>query len=330
MDKSLGEILLYQTAQGPELEIQFQEETLWLTQAQIAVLFGILRPAITKHLNNIFKSGELSQESVSSILEHTARDGKLYKTQFYNLDAVISVGYRVNSKDATQFRIWATHILKTHLTQGYTLNEKRLREAHHKLFSLQDAIILFQKKSSSLLISDQSHEILNLLANYAKTLTLLERYDGKTLSLPKGGKSEFLLEYKRCLSIVSEVKNALVAKQEAGPLFGQERDSTFEAIISTLYQTFDQQELYPSTASKAAHLLYFVIKDHPFSDGNKRMGSFLFVYFLDQSHSLYKESGERKINDNALTALALFIAESDPKEKETMIALILNLISDSI
>src|SRR3990167_9297721 len=324
-----GEIIIYKTSKNEvSLDVRLEEETVWLTQNQIALLFGTQRPAITKHLNNIFKTGELNKNSVSSILEHTASDGKIYKTQFYNLDAILSIGYRVNSKQATQFRIWATKTLKDHLLKGYTINEKRLLEAREKFQELQTAISFLQEKYKEELLSGQAGEILNLLSDYSKTLTLLEQYDKGQLKESKGEKTKFILEYGNCLKIIAELKKELIVKKEASDLFGNERDGSFEGIIKGLYQSFGGKELYPSIEDKASHLLYFIIKDHPFSDGNKRSAAFLFVYFLDKTDFLFKKTGERKINDNALVALALLVAESDPKEKDVMVKIIKNLISE--
>jgi hypothetical protein len=194
-----GEIVIYKPKRGEiELRVKLEKETVWLMQSQIALLFGTKRPAITKHLNNILKSGELDENSVSSILEHTAADGKTYKTQFYNLDVIISVGYRVNSKRATQFRIWATKVLKQHILQGYTINEKRLLETREKFKQLQTAITFLQEKSKKELLSGQAGEILNLLSSYAKTLTLLEEYDKGKLKTGKGRKAKFVLKYEEC------------------------------------------------------------------------------------------------------------------------------------
>lgn len=295
-----GGIVIYQASKDEvKIEVKLEKETIWLTQTQISTLFGTQRPAITKHLNNIFKSGELDKNSVCSILELTASDGKTYQTQFYNLDVIISVGYRVNSKRATQFRIWATRILKEHLVKGYTINEKRLLEAKEKFDELQNTITFLQEKSKKELLSGQAQEILSLLSIYAKTLTLLEEYDKGKLGEPKGKKAKFILKYEDCQKIVKSLKKELVAKKEAGNLFGIERQNAFEGVVKNLYQTFDRQELYPTIEDKASHLLYLTIKDHPFSDGNKRTASFLFVYFLDKCNYLYKRSGEKKINDNA-------------------------------
>ncbi|MEK7627048.1 MAG: virulence protein RhuM/Fic/DOC family protein [Patescibacteria group bacterium] len=328
-DFKRGEIVIYKTPQNEvKLKVRLEKETIWLTQNKMAVLFGTQRPTITKHLNNIFKAGELKKNSVSSILEHTAEDGKTYKTQFYNLDAIISIGYRVNSRRATQFRIWASKILKQYLAKGYAINEKRILEARNKFYELQEAVLFLQKQSKKELLSGQEAEILNLLADYSKTLSLLAQYDKGQLTDKKGQKTEFSLDYNTCINIITELKKELIAKKEAGDLFGQERDGSFEGIIKGLYQTFAKKELYPTIEDKASHILYLIIKDHPFSDGNKRSGAFLFVYFLDKSNYLFKKSGERKINDNALVALALLIAESDPKDKEVMIKIIKNLISE--
>ena len=319
-------VILYKEGGNIRLDVRLEKETVWLTQAQIAMLFGTERPAITKHLNNIFKSAELAQDSVRSILEHTARDGKVYKTAFYNLDAIISVGYRVNSKRATQFRIWATRTLKEYLIKGYAINEKRLLETKEKFAQLQNTIAFLQRKSKKELLAGQEQEILDLLDTYARTLTILDEYDKGSLHEAKGAKGKFILNYEECIKVIAEIKRELVTKKEASELFGMERGGAFEGIIKGLYQAFGGQELYKTLESKAAHLLYLIIKDHPFSDGNKRTGSFLFVYFLDKNKALYRESGEKKINDNALAALALLVAESEPSEKDQMIALITQLL----
>ena len=323
-----GEIVIYQTPDKKvKIDVSLENETIWLTQAQIALLFGVNRPAITKHLSNILKEKELDEKSVCSILEHTAKDGKKYKTQFYNLDAVISVGYRVNSKGATQFRIWATNTLKNYLVKGYAINEKRLLEAQNKFKELQTTIDFLKKKSGNELMVGQEQEILNLLADYSKTLTLLEQYDTEKITLAKQGKGKFILDYSVAEKIIVGVKKELAKKKEASELFGQDNGERLKGIVGNIYQTFDKKELYPSVEEKAAHLLYFIIKDHPFVDGNKRSASFLFVYFLDKNNYLYKESGEKKINDNALVALALLIAVSDMSEKEKLIKIVTNLLT---
>lgn len=323
-----GSIVIYKTRDNQiQLEVKLEKETVWLTQKQIAVLFGTQRPAITKHLNNVFKSKELEENSVCSILEHTAKDGKTYNTQFYNLDAIISIGYRVNSQRATQFRIWATKILKDHIIGGYTLNEKRLLKQSEQLKELQGTIAFLQSKARHKLLESKTQEILNLLSEYAKSISILEQYDTRKLTLIKGKIPVFVLEYENCQNIIFQIKRELIDKKQAGELFGHEVNKKFESIVKNLYQTFGGEELYGSIEEKAAHLLYLTIKDHPFTDGNKRIASFLFVYFLDKNNYLYKNSGEKKINDNALAVLALLIAESNPKVKEVMVKIITNLLS---
>jgi len=321
-----GEIIIYKSKEGPKLNVRLDKDNIWLTQSQIAQLFGTQRPAITKHFNNIFNSGELRKNSVSSILEHTATDGKTYKTQFYNLDAIISIGYRVNSKLATQFRIWATKTLKDHLVKGYTINEKRLSQAQERLNELTETIEFLKEKSSNELLANQQQELLNLLSDYSKTLSLLVQYDKGKLTLVKKAKGKYKINFNDAFAVILKIRDELISKKEASEIFGQERDDNFKAILGNIYQTFGGVDLYPSLEEKAAHLLYFIIKDHPFNDGNKRIAAFLFIYYLDRNNFLYKKSGEKKINDNALATLALLIAISDPKEKDKMVKIITNLL----
>ena len=325
-----GEIVIYKSKDGPKLEVRLEEETVWLTLNQIASLFDVQKAAISKHIKNIFKSGELDPDSTVSKMETVQIEGNRRIRRiltYFNLDMIISVGYRVNSKRATQFRIWATKTLKEHLVKGYTVNERRLLQAQSHLKELQETISFLQDKSKNELLAGQEQEILNLLTNYSKTLSLLEQYDKEKLSLIKKSKDSFVLKYEDAINIISKVKKELIAKREASDLFGQENSNRFKAILGSIYQTFDKKELYPSLEEKAAHLLYFIIKDHPFVDGNKRIASFLFVYFLDKNNFLYRKSGEKKINDNALTTLALLIAISDPKDKDRIIKIITNLIA---
>lgn len=323
-----GEIAIYKSPTGPEIQVKLEKETVWLTQKQMALLFDKGVPTINEHIKNIFKQGELRENSVIRKFRITADDGKTYETQFYNLDVIISVGYRVKSLRGTQFRIWATRILKDHLVKGYTINKQRLLQTQSQLKELQGAISFLQEKAKHELLAGQEQEILNLLANYSKTLTLLEQYDKEKLSLIKRAKGKFILQYEDAKQIIQEIRKELIIKKEAGDLFGQESEGKFKGVLGSIYQTFGKKELYPFLEEKAAHLLYFVIKDHPFIDGNKRIGSFLFVYFLDRNNFLYKKSREKKINDNALTSLALLIAVSDPKDKDILIKIITNLIGD--
>lgn len=322
-----GEIVIYKSPKGPEIQVKLEKDTVWLDAHLIAKLFGVNRPAIVKHINNIYKTAELDKKSTCSILEQVAADGKIRKMNLYNLDMIISVGYRVNSMRATQFRIWATKTLKEHLVKGYTINEKRLLQAQNHLQDLQCTISFLQEKVKRKLLAGQEQEILNLLANYSKSLSLLEQYDKGKLIISRNTDSSYNITYDESRKIIITLKKELISKKEASDLFGLENSEKFNGILGNIYQTFDGKKLYKSLEEKAAHLLYFIIKDHPFTDGNKRIGSFLFIYYLDKNNFLYRPSGEKKINDNALTALALLIAISDPKDKDKMIKIITSLIS---
>lgn len=327
--KQTQDVVIYRPKQGKaDFRVRIEEDTVWLSQKDLADLFETERSVITKHLRNIFFSAELKEDSVCAKIAHTAEDGKRYQVKFYNLDAIISVGYRVNSKQATQFRVWATSVLKKYLIDGYAVNERRLRQSQENFQSLQSTIQFLHSKLSAKTLKGQEKEIFSLLSDYSKTLSVLERYDKNALGEPKGKTARFVLKHTEATNVLTKVRENLVAKKEASELFASERGEVFAGVIGNLYQTFDRKELYRSVEEKAAHLLYFTIKDHPFSDGNKRSAAFLFVYFLDRNRHLYKKSGERKINDNALAALALLVAESDPKEKDIMIRLITNLIAE--
>lgn len=321
-----GEIIIYKSPKGPEIRVKLEKNTIWLDARLIAELFNVNRPAIVKHINNIYKSKELDRKSTCSILEQVAADNRIRKMNFYNLDMIISVGYRVNSKRATQFRVWATKILKDYLVKGYSINRKRLLQAQDQIKEIQNAINFLREKAKRKLLTGQEREILDLLANYSKTLTLLGQYDKKKILLIKKTKGKFILKYNEATEVILQIKKDLVAKKEAGNLFGQESGEKFKAILGNIYQTFKRKELYFSLEEKAAHLLYFIIKDHPFVDGNKRIGSFLFIYFLYKNDCLYRKNGERKINNNTLVSLSLLIAISDPKDKDVLIKIITNFL----
>ncbi|MBU2082007.1 virulence protein RhuM/Fic/DOC family protein [Patescibacteria group bacterium] len=317
-------IVIYKTSKNEvELKVRFEGESVWLNQEEIARLYGKERSVVTKHINNIFKDAEVDKKSNVQKL-HIANSDK--PIVIYGIDVILAVGYRVNSARAIHFRRWATKVLKQHLIKGYTINEKRLLEAREKFQELQEAISFLKEKSGHELLAGQEHEILNLLGNYSKTLTLLEQYDTEKLRLSHTGKGKFVLSYEKAARVIVELRKELFVKKEAGDLFGQEYGEKFKGVLGNIRQSFGGKELYPSLEEKAAHLLYFIIKDHPFADGNKRIGSFLFVYFLDKNKFLYKKTGEKKINDNALTALALLIAISDPKEKDKLVKIITNLL----
>lgn len=322
-----GEISIYKSANGPVIDVRLDKNTVWLTQDQMANLFEKGRTTITEHIQNIFKEGELLEKAVCRDFRRTGSDGKDYNVKNYNLDVIISVGYRVKSLRGTQFRIWATKTLKQHLIQGYTINQKRLLQVKNNLQDLQQTIIFLKEKSCNKLLAGQEKEILNILANYSKTLTFLNKYDKDELKLVGKSKGKFILNYNLARNLIDQVKSELLVKKEASDMFAQENSDKFKAILGNIYQTFDSKELYFSVEEKAAHLLYFVIKDHPFVDGNKRSASLLFVYFLDKNNCLYRNTGEKKISDNALAALALLIAVSDPQEKDKLIKMTTNLLN---
>ncbi|MCG2690329.1 type II toxin-antitoxin system death-on-curing family toxin [Candidatus Parcubacteria bacterium] len=328
-NQNRGEVIIYQTKGGQaRLDVKLDKETIWLDARQMAQIFNVKRPAIVKHILNIYKGKELSKNSTCSILEQVTEDGKIRKINLYNLDMIISVGYRVNSTRATQFRIWATNVLKKHLIKGYTLNQKRLKEQAEKFQELQKAVLLIQEKSQSLLLDGQAQELLNIIADYSNSFNLLEQYDKDKLILQKNKKGKFVLTYKDALSVVEELKKDLLKKKQASDLFGKQNSEQFQSILGALYQTFAKKELYESLEEKAANLFYLTIKDHPFIDGNKRIASILFIYFLDKNNYLKKSNNECKINDNALVALALLIATSQAKEKDVLIKIITNLLKN--
>jgi len=331
MDNKKGEILFYKTEDGKSrLDVRLEDETIWLNQKQIAELFGTQRPGITKHLSNIFKTKELAEKTVSSILEHTAKDGKIYKTKFYNLDAVISIGYKVNSKRATQFRIWATQTLKDHLIKGYTINEKRLQEQQEKWKELQQTVEFLKRTvGKKELNNKETQGLLEIISQYTRSFVLLSKFDNESLEATSSEKKlTYEIKYKEAVTAIEELKKNLLGINEASDLFGRQRDEGFKSLLLSVVQTFGGEYLYPTIEEQAAHLLYFVIKNHPFADGNKRIGAFLFIWFLQRNKHLLRKNNDSKINDNALVALALLVAQSDPSTKDLMVKLIMNLISE--
>lgn len=323
-----GEIIIYRSKGGKaELEVKLQEETVWLSLYQMAKLFGRDKSVISRHLKNIFSEKELENKSVVANFATTAADGKIYQVDYYNLDVIISVGYRVKSLQGTQFRIWANDVIKNHILQGYTLNQKRLQEKG--LNELEETIGLIKQTLQSRVLNDsESKGLLDVITAYASTWLLLQKYDQSAISKPKTKHARKKFDYDFCQQAVNQLKDELMKKKEATDLFGNERSETFRGIIGNIHQTFDKKDLYPSIEEKAAHLLYFIIKDHPFTDGNKRIGSFMFIVYLAKNNYLYRKNGEKKINDNALTALALLIAGSDPKQKSLMTLLVMNFLSE--
>ena len=314
-----GEILLYKD----RLEVRLEKETVWITQKQMAELFDIERSVITKHLQNIFHTKELQRFSVCANFAHTAEDRKVYQTQYYNLDAIISVGYRVNSKRGTDFRVWATQILHKHVIEGYTLNEKRLQKVEAKYRELQKAVSLIGNIASLEGASQEARGIAQVISEYTRALDILDDFDHERLKIPSGSKkAAFKMTYEKARSIIETLKN----KFHDSTLVGQEKDGGFKSSIATIYQTFGKKDLYPSVQKKAAHLLYFVTKNHSFVDGNKRIAAALFVCFLERNKFLLRRDGSKRIDENALVALTLMIAASKPQDKDLMVKVILNLL----
>jgi death-on-curing family protein len=320
----MNEIVIYQTPDNQtQIQVQFEKETVWLTLNQISDLFGRDKSVVSRHLNNIFKEQELDKSSVVAKNATTATDGKTYQVEYYNLDVIISVGYRVNSKQGTRFRIWATQRLKDYLVKGFAINQKRLDELH------QTIQLITQNRESEELQLSEAKGLLNVIENYTKSFVLLNQFDSSDLQLNKLSENiTYEIDYHEALQAIQILKEKLIGKNEATALFGNQKDKTFEGILRSIVQTFDGQYLYPTIEEQAAHLLYFIIKNHPFSDGNKRIGAFMFVWFLEKNKHLIKTSGEIKINDNALTALALLVAQSNPNDKDLMTRLVCNLITD--
>ena len=325
INSDLGKIILYQSEDGhTSIDVHLKDETVWLTLNQMAELLDRDKSVISRHLGNVFQTGELAREAVVAKNATTASDGKTYQVDYYNLDAIISVGYRVNSKRGTQFRIWATTILKDHLVRGYSLNQRRLAEKGVEDVR-QVLSLLAGTLESHNLVSDEGLAVLEVVNRYARTWQLLLQYDENNLpALETKHVAKSGLEFDKASQAIAALKKELMVRKEASEIFGQERGNALAGIIGAVQQTFGGKDLYPGVEEKAAHLLYFVIKDHPFTDGNKRIGSFLFLLFLKKNDLLDQKSFSNK----ALVALALLTAASEPGQKELMIRLIVNLISE--
>jgi prophage maintenance system killer protein len=319
--KQTGEIVIYQSGQdAPFIQVLLENDTLWLDQYQISELFGIDRTSIVRHIRNIYNTSELDEKATCAKITQVQQEGeRTVKRQIkiYNLDLIISVGYRVNSKQGTAFRIWANKIIKDHLVKGYTINEKRLLE-------LQKTIKLVNRTIQSLSSDDQTKGIFEVLSEFSTALDILDDYDHQRLGLSDTPiQATFRISYKEAKHAVDELKKRFGGSS----LFGNEKDQSFRGSISAIDQTFDGEELYRSLEEKAAHLLYFVVKNHSFSDGNKRIAAWLFIWYLEKNKSLYYSDGTKRINESALVALTLLIAESKSEEKEMMINVIVNLIN---
>ena len=316
---SKGQIVLYKKG----VEVRLEKETVWLAQKEMATLFNKNIRTVNEHIQNIFKKKELSKKSVIRNFRRTATDGKSYETNFYNLEVIISVGYRVKSKRGTQFRIWATSVLRKHLVDGYTINEKRLKAAEHKYFELQKSLNLLKNVISLESVSGETKGLIQVITEYSRALDILDNYDHQRLSVPKGTKhAKFELTYEEARNIIEAMK----LKFKDSDLVGQEKDRSFQSSIRVIYQTFGKKDLYPTVEEKAAHLLYFVTKNHSFVDGNKRIAAALFICFLQKNKILLRKDGSLRIDNNALVALTLMIAASKPSEKEPMVKVILSLL----
>jgi prophage maintenance system killer protein len=281
-----GEVVIYQTEDGKnQLEVHLENETIWLSQKLMSELFDKDSDTIGLHVKNIFVDEELQEESTTEVFSVVQEEGNRKvkrKVKFYNLDVIISVGYRVNSKRGTQFRIWATQTLKEHLIKGYTINEKRLQEQREKFKELYQTVeFLKTTLGTKNLSGNEVQGLLEIISKYTRSFVLLNQFDSNSLEVePSGKKLTHEIKYKEALAAIEQLKKKLIIKNEASDLFGRQREDVFSGILDSVVQTFGGEYLYPSIEEQAAHLLYFVIKNHPFADGNKRIGAFLFVWFL--------------------------------------------------
>ncbi|MFN3714543.1 MAG: RhuM family protein [Alcanivoracaceae bacterium] len=319
-------IVIYETGDTTvEVRLDANQQTVWLSLQQLAELFDRDKSGISRHLNNIFKDAELAREAVVAKNATTAADGKTYQVEYFNLDAIISVGYRVNSSRATRFRQWATRTLREHLTQGWTLNRQRFET---NALELEAALALVRKAAQSPALDTRSGRgLVDIVSRYAQTFLLLQRYDEGLLTDPEAQPGGTLPSLAEARAALDNLKAELIGRQEATDLFARDRGEGLASLLGNLDQTIFGEPAYPSVEAKAAHLLYFVVKNHPFSDGNKRSAAFLFVDFLHRNGRLLSSSAEPVINDVGLAALTLLVAESDPANKETMIRLIMNMLA---
>jgi len=323
------QIVIYKTPDGQTaIDVKFEDETIWLTQKAMSKLFDKDPDTIGLHIKNILFEGELEEKPTTELFSVVQQEGNRRirrNLKFYNLDMILSVGYRVNSKKGTQFRIWANKVLKEYLINGYSINEKRLKEQRTQFTDLKNTVALLNNVlERKELTSDEATGLLKVVTDYAYALDILDKYDHQELLIEKTTAQElFAIDYKEAMRAIYDLRN----KFGGSSLFGNEKDESFKSSISTIYQTFDGTDLYPSVEEKAANLLYFVVKNHSFSDGNKRIAAYLFVWFLDKNRILYDINGGKRIADNALVALTLMIAESKSDEKEVMVKVVVSLIN---
>ena len=320
-------IEIYRSQDGSiQLKVKLENDTVWLTQSQMAELFGVDRTSIVRHIRNIYKSEELDQNSTCAKNAQVRTEGNrsiLREIPYYNLDMIISVGYRVNSKNATSFRRWATSVLKQYLIKGYAINQQIKLDRYNELkdvVRLMSRTVGLQEKVTS----EEYGGLFNVISDYVYALDTLDHYDYQSLSIQKTTKEEpFRATYENAMEAI----NALKEKFGGSQWFANEKDDSFKSSIGQIYQTFGGEDLYPSVEEKAAMLLYLVVKNHSFSDGNKRIAAMLFLWFLNNNHVLYAEDGHKRIADNTLVALTLMIAESRTEEKDVMVKVVVNLIN---
>lgn len=320
-------IEIYSSQDGSiQLKVKLENDTVWLTQSQMAELFGVDRTSIVRHIRNIYKSEELDQNSTCAKNAQVRTEGHrsvLREIPYYNLDMIISVGYRVNSKNATSFRRWATSVLKQYLIKGYVINQQIKLDRYNELkdvVRLMSRTVGLQEKVTS----EEYDGLFNVISDYVYALDTLDHYDYQSLSIQKTTKEElFRATYENAMEAI----NALKEKFGGSQWFANEKDDSFKSSIGQIYQTFGGEDLYPSVEEKAAMLLYLVVKNHSFSDGNKRIAAMLFLWFLNNNHVLYAEDGHKRIADNTLVALTLMIAESRTEEKDVMVKVVVNLIN---
>ncbi|MFO7740124.1 MAG: virulence protein RhuM/Fic/DOC family protein [Desulfatiglandaceae bacterium] len=317
-----GEIILYRSPDGKAaLDVRLKGETLWLNLTQMAGLFERDKSVISRHLRNIYKTGELNREVTVAFFATVQDEGGRQverQLEYFNLDAIISVGYRVNSKRGTQFRIWATNVLRDHLLKGYSVNQRRLKELRRSIRLVGQVLDRYEVDS------DQAKALLRVVTDYAYALDLLDDYDHQRISVRQVRKGKVrAVSHNEAMQIIAQLRKAF----GASTLFGKEKDDSLESSLQTIMQSFDGRDLYPSLEEKAAHLLYFLVKNHSFVDGNKRIAAALFLWFMEKNRALYRKDGSKRIADNALVAITLMIAESHPADKETMVKLIVNLIN---
>jgi prophage maintenance system killer protein len=327
--KEKGDIVFYQLeTDSKQIEVKLENESVWLNINQIALLFDRDKSVISRHLSNIYKEGELDKDSTVAKNATVQTEGEREvsrEVEFYNLDAILSIGYRVNSKRGTQFRIWANKLLREYLVKGYAIDQKRFQEKSRQLDELKQTVkLLGNVIGTKALNTDEAIGLLKVVTDYAYALEVLDRYDHQVLEIEATSPKElFQITYPAAIEAIKSLKD----KFGGSSLFGNEKDESFQGSLVAIYQTFGGKDLYPSVEEKAANLLYFVIKNHSFSDGNKRIAAFLFVWFLEKNGILYRADGSKKIADNALVALTLMIAESKPEEKDMMIKVVVNLIN---